>query len=255
MFWRSKPDTPSPVRPALSHGQVQPSENVTVFERFADVGDFQRLLTHGEDAVYLLPSSIAEHAVALDLGARKARIVAVRASDAGGAELQRHLRVLRAQLRTAGYTVADECVASVAVIREILRHPGQRTHNAGRGGPLELFNRWVELAEADDATDIHVEIRGNVGAVRVRVDGSLEPLRDGGGGLYSRQDAQDAIAAGYNSTRKGNSGSQYEPDEFFDCMIGFNTSRCSGQLRFQNLKGRLGPKAVVRILRSDGVAP
>ena len=76
-----------------------------------------------------------------------------------------------------------------------------------------------------DATDLHVDVSGNVALVRVRVDGRLEPLADGHGGKYPRAEAVDALAAGYNNTRQGNNVSQYTEDKFVSCMIGLNLVR------------------------------
>ncbi len=45
--------------------------------------------------------------------------------------------------------------------------------------------------------------------------------------------------------------SQYTEDKFVACMIELNLSGVQGHLRYQNLKGREGPKAVVRILHSN----
>jgi type II secretory ATPase GspE/PulE/Tfp pilus assembly ATPase PilB-like protein len=104
------------------------------------------------------------------------------------------------------------------------------------------------------ATDIHIEVRGHSARVRIRIDGRMEPLPDGEAGRCSRKDAVDAIAAGYNSTRKGNNVSQYNAEQFVDCMIDLDTPGCSGQLRYQNIRGRLGPKTVVRILRTGDCA-
>lgn len=239
------------VNPAVASSATDSAETA-VIERFADVGEFQRLLSEGADAVYAVPTAIGERLVALDLGAKRAVILKAAGLDsARDAEVFQHLRSLKSQLRASGYLVLDERSALVTVISDIRRNPGQRTHNGGKGLPLNLFLSWINTAESSDASDVHVEIRGQNARVRVRVDGLLEPLADGNQGRYSRKDAEDAIAAGYNSTRKGNSGSQYEAEEFVDCMIGFNTSRASGQLRFQNIPGRLGPKAVIRILRTE----
>jgi hypothetical protein len=80
---------------------------------------------------------------------------------------------------------------------------------SGQGEPLRLFNRWIELAIQSGASDVHVDVQGNMAQVRVRVDGLLEPLADGNGGLYPRLDSIDALAAGYNNTRQGNNVSQY----------------------------------------------
>lgn len=228
------------------------NEASPVLERFAEVGEFQRLLSEGGDAVYPVPSDVAERLVAIDLGAKRATIIkAAGLHPQRDAEVLQHLRSLRAQLRATGFTLCDERVATLTVIRDVRRNPGQRAHNSGKGGPLELFLSWVDIAEQVNASDVHIEVRGQNTHVRVRVDGMLEPLADGNLGNYSRKDAEDAAAAGYNSTRKGNSGSQYEATEFVDCMIAFNTARATGQLRFQNIPGRLGPKVVIRILRSE----
>jgi len=115
---------------------------------------------------------------------------------------------------------------------------------------MQLFERWIALAAPTGATDLHIEVRHNTAFVRIRVDGRIEPLPDGQGGRYSRKEVVDAIAAGYNSTRKGNNVSQYAADQFVDCMIDLDLPGTAGQLRYQNVKGRLGPKTVVRILRT-----
>lgn len=220
-----------------------------VIARFADAGEeFQCQLSEGEDAVYVLPGTLAECPAALDLSAciSKASALDAQRSD----EMLQHLHDLRAQLGVACY-VLDNRQALPTVFGGNLRRADQRTHNACKGDPLEQFLRWVELAESAGATDIHIEIRGNSAWVNVRVDGALEALDDGRIGRYSREVALDATAAGFNSARKGNSRPPYEADQFLDCVIGMNTARAGGQLRFQNLKGRLGPKVVIRLQRND----
>ena len=83
----------------------------------------------------------------------------------------------------------------------------------------KVIERWISLAVPTGATDLHIDVRRNTARVRVRVDGRIEPLPDGQGGRYSRKEVVDAIAAGYNSTRKGNNVSQYNAEQFADCMI------------------------------------
>ena len=223
-----------------------------LIERFVDVGDFQRLLSEGTDAVYAVPSALADQLLALDLGAKRAVVViATTAGVEPSAEMVVHLRSLKLNLRAEGYELGADRPALPLVIRDIRRNPGQRTHNSGKGGPLELFSSWVNIAEFMGGSDMHCEIRGQRATVRVRVDGLLVPLEDGNEGRHSAKEAEDAMGAGYNSTRKGVSGSQWIATELVSCMIGFNTPRASGQLRYQNLPGRLGPKVVVRILRTE----
>jgi general secretion pathway protein E len=159
-------------------------------------------------------------------------------------------KAVKGALRARGYAVVEEIVAEPHVLREILRNAGSIGKGSVRGGPMQLFERWVATAVPTGATDLHVEVRGNTALVRIRVDGRMEPVPDGQGGRYSRKEAIDAIAAGYNSTRKGNNVSQYHAEQFVDCMIDLDLPGVAGQLRYQNVKGRLGPKTVVRILRT-----
>ena len=223
-----------------------------IVETFSEVGEFQRLLSSGSDAAYPVPAKFANVLVALDMGARRAQILKAGIDDPNlESQLLQQLTAMRAHLTTVGFTLMPERDALPSVIRDIRANPGQQVRNKGKGGPLVLFESWIEIGEVMGASDLHVEVRRNVCHVRARVDGLLEPLADGGDGRYSRKDGEDAIAAGYNSSRTGNSGSQYEANEFVDCMIRFNTTHASGQLRFQNLPGRLGPKAVIRFLRSE----
>jgi general secretion pathway protein E len=237
----------SETAPSSAEAEHGAGPSRAVFERFVEVPAFQRLLTEGAEAIYRLPPALQDDLVALDLGAFRALVIA-RAGQAPQSSVHLQARSLRAQLRTAQYQV-QEREATLAVIREIRRHPGQFDQAASSAKPLTLFNAWLECAESMDATDLHVEIRGNLALVRVRVDGELIVLADPAGGRYSRAEAENAVAAGFNATRKGNTGPHYAPEQFVNCMIGFDTPRTAGQARFQNLPGRLGPKVVVRLLR------
>ncbi len=251
MAWTGAPTVSSEAAstPATATGSGLAAADVmsSFVELSAQLGEFQRLLTVGEGAVYPIAPALADQLVALDMGARQAVIICIETSDAS---LAQQVRQLTARLKAEGYTVGAPRLATREAIADVLRNPGQRLSGAG-SGPLALFLSWIEIAEGHGATDVHVEIRGSTAQVRVRVDGSLEPLADAVAGRYSAKEAHDAIAAGYNSTRKGSNSPTYEEDKFLDCMIGFNTARASGQLRFQNLRGRLGPKAVIRLLRQD----
>lgn len=219
-----------------------------ILERYVDVPmTFQRTL----DEVYPLPSAMAEQLVAVDLGAWQAALFLL-AAPSDHVELQAHARTLRAQLRAKGYALSGEYLARAVVIREIRRNGGQLQRSAGAGDPLSLFMGWLDCAERMDASDMHVEINGNMAVIRVRVHGILIPLEDPAAGRYGREEAHDAVAAGFNSTRVGNSGPHYEATKFVNSMVAFNGSRTSGWARFQNLPGRLGPKVVIRVLRTPG---
>jgi type II secretory ATPase GspE/PulE/Tfp pilus assembly ATPase PilB-like protein len=247
--------------PALAHASprsevglasgFRPTETrADVLTQFHDLPAWHSLLTVGPDAIYQLPSVIHEKLLAIDCGARQARIVRATMSETERGSLDATLKAVKGALRARNYSIVEELIAEPHVLREILRNAGTSGKGGVKGGPMQLFERWIAIAVPTGATDLHIEIRGNTALVRIRVDGRIEPLPDGQGGRYSKKDAIDAIAAGYNSTRKGNNVSQYAADQFVDCMIDLDLPGASGQMRYQNIKGRLGPKAVVRILRT-----
>ena len=235
-----------PVSDGLPDSETLPQ----VLAQFHRLPAYQGLLTIGPDAVYPLPGALHDKLIVLDCGARQARVVRARMGAVERQALDATLKAIRGALRARGYGIGPEVVAEEHVLKEILRNAGAVVKTGVRGGPMQLFERWVALAVPAGATDLHIEVHRNTSHVRIRVDGRIEPLPDGQGGRYSRKEAIDAIAAGYNSTRKGNNVSQYNADQFVDCMIDIDLQGTSGQLRYQNVKGRLGPKTVVRILRT-----
>jgi len=229
---------------------TEPLRVAEVIDKYADVPPYQRLLTGGDDPVYRLPPDQQERLIATDIGGKRVHVICAAMPEAQLQQLQWQVRALKGDLRAKGYQIVQELVATPEVMRIVMRNVGLSTQSRGRGEPLRLFNHWIELAARADATDLHVDVNGNVAQVRVRVDGRLEVLPDGHGGKYPRGEAVDALAAGYNNTRQGNNVSQYTEDKFVSCMIALNLPGLSGQLRYQNFKGRAGPKAVIRILRS-----
>ena len=239
---------PSPSRPEFV--PTEPLRVTEIIDKYTDVPPYQRLLTGGEDPVYRLPPDQQERLIATDIGGKRVHVICAAMPEVQLQQLQWQVRALKGDLRAKGYQIVQELVATPEVMRIVMRNVGLSTQSRGRGEPLRLFNHWVELAARADATDLHVDVIGNVAQVRVRVDGRLEVLPDGHGGKYPRGEAVDALAAGYNNTRQGNNVSQYTEDKFVSCMIGLNLPGLSGQLRYQNFKGRAGPKAVIRILRS-----
>ena len=242
------PATPYPPEPTdvFRDTEVRPD----VLAHFHQLPPYQALLTVGPEAVYQLPALLHEKLIAIDCGARQARLVRATMPAADKLALDGTAKAVKGALRARGYGVVGELVAEPHVLKEILRNAGASGKGAAKGGPMQLFERWIALAVPTGATDLHIEVRRNVAIVRIRVDGRIEPLPDGQGGRYSRKEVVDAIAAGYNSTRKGNNVSQYNADQFVDCMIDLDLPGTAGQLRYQNVKGRLGPKTVVRILRT-----
>ena len=244
------PTEPESDRSVAVDGFREADVRPDVVAHFHQLPPYQALLTVSSEAVYQLPSSLHEKLVALDCGTRQARLVSATMPAADKLALAATAKAVKGALRARGYAVVGELLAEPHVLKEILRNAGAAGKGGAKGGPMQLFDRWIALAVPTGATDLHIEVRRNMALVRIRIDGRIEPLPDGQGGRYSRKEVVDAIAAGYNSTRKGNNVSQYNADQFVDCMIDLDLPDTAGQLRYQNVKGRLGPKTVVRILRT-----
>jgi general secretion pathway protein E len=233
---------------------VAPPSTIT---KFAQIPQYLRLLTAGDAPVYRLSAELQTRLVATDVGGKRVNIITAAPGRHDTPTQRQQLlwqcKALQGELRAKGYQITAELVATHEVMQHIAKNIGYSHQGLGRGEPLRLFNRWIELAVQCGATDVHVDVQGNSASVRIRVDGRLEPLPDGAGsavGSYPRLDAVDALAAGYNNSRQGNNVSQYVEDKFVACMIALNLPGVQGHLRFQNFKGREGPKAVLRILRS-----
>ncbi len=240
----------SPQRSARATESDGSRHRQPVIDKYVDVPPYQRLLTAGDDPLYRLPAGFEHLVIAADAGARRVHLIRADLAPGELAALRVQIKALKGDLRAKGYQFVDERVASPELMRLIVRNAGRTTQSAGVGEPLRLFNSWLEQAARAGATDLHVDVRDNVAHVRIRVDARLEDLPDGHGGMYSRAEAVDALAAGYNNTRQGNNVSQYTEDKFVACMISLNLPGLSGHLRYQNFKGRSGPKAVIRILKS-----
>lgn len=227
-----------------------PAQTDAIVERYFDLPEYRSVLTHGVEPIYPLSPQLQKQLLALDIGGRCAMIVRTLPSDTENHALEQHIKSLRGALRSRGYRIIRDLVAHPSVLVDVQRNIDRVSRDTHKGEPLKLFERWIEIGVGSGASDIHIDIQGNLAQVRARIDGSLEPLDDGHAGLYPRKDALDAVAAGYNNTRKGNNNSQFDEDKFVDCMLDINLPNVSGQIRYQSQKGRLGPKVVLRILRS-----
>jgi general secretion pathway protein E len=245
------PETPDPLTSSSALGALGGLAHASVVDKYADIPEYLRLLTSGEDPLYRLPQELQELLIATDLGAKRVNIIYAEHALKVYSQLPWQIKSLKGELRARGYHIVGELMATAAVMQHIARNTGLHAHSSGGGEPRRLFNQWIELAVQAGASDVHIDVHGNTAQVRIRVDGALQVLPDGFGGVYPRLQAVDALAAGYNNTRQGNNVSQYTEDKFVACMIDLNLSGVQGHLRYQNLKGREGPKAVVRILHNN----
>ena len=165
------------------------------------------------------------------------------------------LREANYQIRTATSELGVVTAMYVASEKTETGHsPGARSSNPY----MQAVDEWVSYAVANNATDIHLEIRGTAATVRFRVDGEMELMRGDSGGRYPAAFVDKCIHSLYNLEQQSKSGSEsmFDSEKFLYCMVPYhNIPGHSLKLRFQSLKGNEGPKAVLRLLHVDENQP
>jgi general secretion pathway protein E len=215
-------------------------------------------------SVIFFPAAVAHHLVVIETGIKRALLLF---NPDSPVPLAPFIAQAKARLISGKYQIERKdqpCLLSV------LEYLTELARSGGLGGGLgedagfsqslakDIFESWVNTAVREKATDIHVRISNNVAQVHLRVDGDLEPLRDGQNGIYTPLQAERAMAWAYNnaSGKGSNSESQFSTTENLYCMI--EPREIAGQrvaLRYQSIRGWAGTKLVCRLLYVDVEAP
>ncbi len=232
-----------------------------------ELPSFSRVLTGTHlHAPYRIPVDFAHRLAAIETGARRAVLL----FDPDNAPSAHHngtlmscMALLRGQLMADQFDVpvaAIACNSDVIMQLSDSADDGEaNTGNTAAGLSIEsqardTFEHWLQLAVAEKATDIHVQVVHHVAEVKLRVDGVLEPLRDASGGICTPGLAERAVAWAYNnaSGRGSNSNSQFSPAENLYCMVAARDVMGKRvALRFQSVRGAAGMKTVCRLLHVD----
>lgn len=263
------PGTRAPsVEDTVWGADLRPQRNV--IEQLDQLPAYSALLTIGSRALMKLPPEVEGVLAAVEIGPRRANILYCQAaanSKTRGAALRSAVSALRTKLLASGYSLTDG--GELAVKAEVIKRL-QEDHYAKHGGSGGLvdtkvrsnarqrFLSWLEIAVRERATDIHVQVTAARTIVQMRVDGELEVLRDARNGTYTESEGLEAIAWPFNSnsSKGSNSSAQWDPTRNLYCMTEPRTvGNTSVVLRYQSLRGYLGPKMIARILNVDLQAP
>lgn len=98
------------------------------------------------------------------------------------------------------------------------------------------FAEWLEYGLEERATDMHVERVGDVATLRYRIDGVLEPLRNGADGQIMGELAKDVIAHVYNKLidEDSNTNSSFNAKAYFSSTVTYDLPKKRLLLRCQN---------------------
>lgn len=230
-----------------------------VISSTGDVPRYQRVLTGPAATGSLrIPKENEYAVVALEIGTKQAVLY----YDPTQLQTAKQLiGQVRHALNSDHYRVERERAATFEVLKAIVDQ-ARSTESVGTAdagsASLKLWDTWFAYSAANRATDLHVEIEGLRAKVRVRIDGELELIRDDNRGIYTAQQAENALSAVYhNRTVDGaNSNTTFNKSEPQYTMLAaqdVDGKKFSG--RFQSLPGFRGPKGVVRLLPADVEIP
>lgn len=235
-----------------------------IIDRLDKVPPHSSLLTTSDSrSVFRLPKELEYGIAAIEIGPKRAAILYDPSYPSKSVATE--ISNLRTRLISEDFMLErGEIACKSLVIRALVDDYKSRNSSddddgaASNSKSRSLWEKIVDLSVRERATDIHVQIVRNKAEVKIRVDGELEPLPDGSGGIYTASQAESAVAWGYtNGTQTdSNSASQFQAKLNLYAMIKPRVI-CGKQiaLRYQSINGAYGPKVVCRILNTDMDAP
>jgi len=241
-----------------SHGRNAESTSEVILQ-IADFPPHKDVLTHPKSTNIGLrvPLELQDKIVAIKLEATRARI----AFDPGDEDaVERYFAPIQAALGAVGISVVmPHLRAEKSVIRAVRLNAEKKTDVAsGLGSKSDganLFREWVQIAKSERATDLHIRVLdGGQSEVLMRVDGELEPITGSDRGLFTSRDALNAMKSAYEvlSDRHSNNHGTFSETSTLSSMIDAALGIPNIRLRFASLRGLYGPKAVIRLLPSNG---
>jgi type II secretory ATPase GspE/PulE/Tfp pilus assembly ATPase PilB-like protein len=230
-----------------------------VIRSFSDVPKFDALLSAGPDAIYPVEPKDRNKYVALSAHGRRAIVLI----NERMAKTHTEVTAMVGSLTSARYDTSVH-LASTEVLAEVYAGFLTGSSTTDDADPksmrktantyMQEAGRWIAYGVEQGATDIHLEIKGSKGYVRVRVDGELEALRLESNGVYPSQFIEKVMGSLYNNEqqRKSGSNSSFEAESSLYCMVPYAEIPGHGlKLRYQSMPGNEGPKVVLRLLNVD----
>lgn len=254
------PSNPNATEPSASAQPVAATES-GVIRSFSGVPKFEDVLTAGQGAIYPVDVKDRHKYIALGAPGRKAIVLLCEDVRRDHSEVT----ALIGSLSAARYTT-DILHATREVILEVyaghLSGPSsgdsadanKTSQRKASNAYMQEVGRWIAYAVEQGATDIHMEVKGSKGFVRVRVDGEVEAVRFENNGVYPSQFVEKSMASLYNNEQQRKSGSDtlFDAGKSLYCMVPYTEiPGHSLKLRFQSMPGNEGPKCVLRLLNVD----
>lgn len=230
-----------------------------VIRSFSAVPKFEDILTAGPSAVYPVEQKDRHKYIALSAVGRRAIVLLAENVRKDNTEVMSLTGSLSSQryilsVHHATKEIIQQIYAGHATATVASETADSKTARKGVNAYMQEVGHWIAYAVDQGATDIHLEIKGSKGFVRVRVDGELEPIRFEGNGVYPAAFIEKAMASLYNNEQQRKSGSDtlFDAGKSLYCMVPYSEiPGHSLKLRYQSTPGNEGPKCVLRLLHVD----
>lgn len=127
------------------------------------------------------------------------------------------------------YLVLELSKQKKEVSRDDLRKISEDQKNEYR----TRFYSWLDYGIQENATDLHVEVHGNLARIRYRIHGELEPMRNNQDGEMVASIAQSTIAYAYLKLidRKSNSSSHFSTTQNLSSTVTYSTGSVTVKMR------------------------
>lgn len=245
-------------RPAAQKVSI-PGLDLDVVNKYSDLQEIATVLSAGERPIVNLAQEQRKTMVVVEHLSPRGVVVIV---DQNNVDTH-HILAVHGMLQGASKTILETRRATPEIIKAIYETAAARIDSKGgmrrsQNAAMAEVSRWVEYAVKQRATDIHIQIKGQSGIVKFRVDGELEESRAENKGRYSAELLKSAMSGLFNleSQSGSNSGSMFEDSKMQYCMIDYKEVKDKPlKLRYQSFKGSTGPKNVLRLLETDDSAP
>lgn len=119
------------------------------------------------------------------------------------------------------------------------------------------FLSWLEYGLAEKATDLHVEVHGNLARIRYRVHGELEPMRNSQDGEMVASIATSTIAYAYLKMidKKSNSSSHFSTNQYLSSTVTYQSGPVTVKMRCNQNPLANGFDFIARFTLDGAAAP
>lgn len=232
-------------------------------QRYAEVPVFEAILTHGPHPVMKLLDDKKQCMLAGLLPGKDFCVISIQREQGSPAWFHLIEQGKELGFGFAGYYTCDEDVMATILQRfnGNTANDQRRRQNEGNQAVIDRvvgesehihwFRQLVRTCMELQATDIHIEVRGQAADIRIRRDGIVRQIKE-----YPADICTQAVAACYTLLAEERSRSEvaFNVNSVQSAMIPMDLGERQVSLRYQSHPSVGGYEVVIRILKTDSHA-